>query len=213
MSPDTGAVEGSRSSEGSSRRKTREPRSPHRSGGCARPRLEPTTMSNGPAARQSWSRCKESSRWFSPASAREGCGSRAAATGSIPTRRCHQAPAAAGGAMSAPDAQPMPPGAPSARRATQWPNAGAQLRAAGSGEVTRAHTEWPNARTVVAHTSPRLAPAPRRGGSGTGSTGGGRLLHHSRSPHPRRQRVGGDAGGRGDGGATRGRARGEEMEG
>ena len=89
---------------------------------------------------------------------------------------------AAGRAMLAPDALPLPPYAPSARRATRWPTAGARLRNAGLGEVTRASTGWPSARTVVAHTSRRLTPAPRGGGSGKRPRGGGH------PPPPRRQR-------------------------
>ena len=49
---------------------------------------------------------------------------------------------AAGGAMLVPDALPLPPGVPSARRATRRPTTGARLRDAGLGEATRARTGW-----------------------------------------------------------------------
>ena len=127
---------------------------------------------------------------------------RAFATRPTPTRRCDRTPTAigaVGGATSAPDALPLPPGALSARSAIQRPTTGAWLRAAESGEVTRAHKFRPSSRTVAAYTSRRLTPAPRRGGSGRKPRGGGRLPYHAgsgrlcsqgKSPHPRRQRGG-----------------------
>ena len=77
--------------------------------------------------------------------------------------------------MLAPNALLLPPGAPSAGRATRRRTTGARLRDAGLGEVTRTLTGWPGAGTAVAHTSRRLTLAPRRGGSGRRPWGGGRL--------------------------------------
>ena len=90
--PVTGAVGGSRSSGRSPKRKMRGSRSPRRSGGYARPGLEPATasdlqfVSSGPGARRS-----AFTRLF-----KGRCGFSAAVTGSTPTRSCGRIPTTVG---------------------------------------------------------------------------------------------------------------------
>ena len=103
-------------------------------------------------------------RRLKAASASAGRGFWAASTRSRPSRRTDRMRSAVGasrGATLDPAALLQSPGAPSMRRGTR-PTTDARLRGAERRGATRAHTWWPDARTVRVHTSPRRMCARRR---------------------------------------------------